>query len=105
LSDVVFKDIQRLACSACFKSNAIQNFIRSVHNVHIHVKLIANIGYRAREKLFGGRGDMEELLKQQKVAYSFLWKVYTVKNLTFSQERQALGDIYEFGYNDDGGLK
>jgi hypothetical protein len=72
LSDVVFKDIQRLACSACFKSTAIQNFVRTVHSVHVHVKLIANIGYRAREKLFGGRGDMEELLKQQKVAYSFL---------------------------------
>ena len=68
LSSAVFQDIQRLACSACFKSDAIQKFIRTTHSVNVHVKLIANIGYRARQKLFGGSGDLEELLKQQKVA-------------------------------------
>lgn len=71
LSTEVFRDIQRLACSACFKSNAIQKFIRAQHNVLVHVKLIANIGYRAREKLFGGSGDLEQLIKQQKVADFF----------------------------------
>ena len=68
LSDKVFKDIQRLACSHCFRSNEIQNFIRRTEGVHVHTKLIANIGYRAREKLFGGNGDLEQLYKQQKVS-------------------------------------
>jgi hypothetical protein len=72
LSSEVFKDIQRLACSHCFKSDAIQKFIRSTHSVHVHVKLIANIGYRARQRLFGGNGDLEELLKQQQVADLFI---------------------------------
>jgi hypothetical protein len=67
----VFRDIQRLACSACFKSNTIQKFIKSQHNVLVHVKLIANIGYRAREKLFGGCGDVEQLLRQQEVSDCF----------------------------------
>lgn len=68
LSTEVFRDIQRLACSACFKSNTIQKYIKSQHNVLVHVKLIANIGYRAREKLFGGCGDVEQLLRQQEVS-------------------------------------
>ena len=68
LPDKVFKEIQRLACSHCFRSNEIQNFIRRTEGVHVHTKLIANIGYRAREKLFGGNGDLEQLYKQQKVS-------------------------------------
>ena len=67
LSGPVFKDIQRLACSACFSSQTIQTFIKNTHSTLVDTKLIYNIGYRAREKLFGGNGDLQQLLEQQKV--------------------------------------
>ena len=68
LSGPVFSDIQRLACSGCFTSHSIQTFIRATHSILVDTKLIYNIGYRAREKLFGGNGDLQQLVEQQKVA-------------------------------------
>jgi hypothetical protein len=65
LSNAVFTEIQRLACSKAFNTVSIQTFIKSQYGTLVDTCLIYNIGYRARQKL--GIAEMEKLIVQRDV--------------------------------------
>lgn len=68
LSAELVKEIERLGVSKSFRSRQIQNHLLHEQQVLVDTKLIHNIVYRVRQKLFGHQGDMIYLLEQQKVA-------------------------------------
>jgi hypothetical protein len=68
LSAELVKEIERLGVSKSFRSKQIQNHLLHEQKVLVDTKLIRNIVYRVRQKLFGHQGDMIHLLEQQKVA-------------------------------------
>jgi len=68
LSAELVTDIERLGVSKSFRSKQIQNHLLHEQQVLVDTKLIHNIVYRVRQKLFGHQGDMINLLEQQKVA-------------------------------------
>ena len=68
LSEALVKEIERLGVSKSFRSKQIQNHLLSTEKLLVDTKLIHNIVYRVRQKLFGHDGDMIHLLEQQKVA-------------------------------------
>ena len=68
LSEALVKEIERLGVTKSFRSKQIQHHIFEQEHVLVDTKLIHNIVYRVRQKLFGQQGDMIYLLEQQKVA-------------------------------------
>ena len=68
LSEALVKEIERLGVTKSFRSKQIQHHIFEQEKVLVDTKLIHNIVYRVRQKLFGQEGDMIYLLEQQKVA-------------------------------------
>ena len=69
LTEDLVAEIERLGVSKAFRSKQIQNHLLQQEQVLVDTKLIGNIVYRARQKLFGHEGDMIHLLEQQKVAF------------------------------------
>jgi hypothetical protein len=67
LSEALVKEIERLGVHKSFRSKQIQHHLLHQENVLVDTKLIHNIVYRVRQKLFGHQGDMIYLLEQQKV--------------------------------------
>ena len=70
LSEAVVKEIERLGVTKSFRSKQIQHHLLHQDNgkgVLVDTKLIHNIVYRVRKKLFGHQADMIYLLEQQKV--------------------------------------
>ena len=67
-----YQEIQRLACCKAFNSQSIQQYIKLHYQLTVDVALIYNIGYRARNKLGVGEGEIALLLALQKV------RVYSV---------------------------
>jgi hypothetical protein len=68
LSEALVKEIERLGVSKSFRSKQIQHHLLHEEKLLVDTKLIHNIVYRVRQKLFGHQGDMIHLLEQQKVA-------------------------------------
>jgi hypothetical protein len=72
LSDELIQEIERLGVTKSFRSKQIQHHLLQQEKVLVDTKLIHNIVYRVRQKLFGHQGDMIYLLEQQKVAFMCL---------------------------------
>jgi hypothetical protein len=72
LSEAAVKEIERLGITKSFRSKQIQHHLLHQDNgkgVLVDTKLIHNIVYRVRQKLFGHQADMIYLLDQQKVPF------------------------------------
>ena len=72
LSEAVVKEIERLGVTKSFRSKQIQHHLLNQDNgkgVLVDTKLIHNIVYRVRQKLFGHQADMIYLLEQQNVPF------------------------------------
>jgi hypothetical protein len=79
LPESVVKEIEKLGASGIFTSTQIQQQICFTHNsLLVDTKLIQNISTRVRQRLFGHRGDLINLLEQQKVGV----RVYTIVPVT-----------------------
>ena len=72
LSETLVKEIESLGVTKSFRSKQIQHHLLSSQQVLVDTKLIHNIVYRVRQKLFGPQGDMIYLLEQQQVAFMCL---------------------------------
>ena len=69
LSVAICEEIERLGSSGAFTSKQIQtHLLQAKPPVLVDTRLIHNIAYRFRQKLFGHKGDLINLLEQQKVA-------------------------------------
>jgi hypothetical protein len=68
LSEALIQEVERLGVTRSFRSKQIQHHVFQQERVLIDTKLIHNIVYRVRQKLFGHQADMIYLLEQQKVA-------------------------------------
>ena len=68
LSEAHVKEIEHLGMSKSFRSKQIQSHLLHHDKVLVDTKLIHNIVYRVRQKMFGHNADMLYLLEQQKVA-------------------------------------
>jgi hypothetical protein len=79
LPESVVKKIEELGASGIFTSTQIQQQVCFSHDsLLVDTKLIQNISTRVRQKLFGHRGDLINLLEQQKVGV----RVYTIVPVT-----------------------
>ena len=67
LSEALIQEVERLGVTRSFRSKQIQHHVLQQERVLIDTKLIHNIVYRVRRKLFGEHADMIYLLEQQKV--------------------------------------
>ena len=72
LSESLVKEIESLGVTRSFRSKQIQHHLLGSQQVLVDTKLIHNIVYRVRQKLFGSHGDMIYLLEQQQVAFMCL---------------------------------
>ena len=73
LSEALVKEIESLGVTKSFRSKQIQHhLLNQTEPVLVATKLIHNIVYRVRQKLFGQQGDMIYLLEQQKVPFMCL---------------------------------
>ena len=72
LSDELIQQIESLGVTKSFRSKQIQHHLLQQEKVLVDTKLIHNIVYRVRQKLFGHQADMIYLLEQQKVAFMCL---------------------------------
>ena len=72
LSETLVKEIESLGVTKSFRSKQIQHHLLSSQQVLVDTKLIHNIVYRVRQKLFGEHADMIYLLEQQQVAFMCL---------------------------------
>lgn len=72
LSESLVKEIESLGVTRSFRSKQIQHHLLGAQQVLVDTKLIHNIVYRVRQKLFGSHGDMIYLLEQQQVAFMCL---------------------------------
>jgi hypothetical protein len=79
----VLKEITKLGQKKRFDSKAIQMHIFDEYKILVSVELIYNVGYRARQAVFGETADTTQLRLQQ-------------------EKRRQQGDIYELIYTDDG---
>ena len=78
LSEALIQEVERLGVTRSFRSKQIQHHVLQQESVLIDTKLIHNIVYRVRQKLFGHQADMIYLLEQQKVAVMCLCTQHSV---------------------------
>jgi hypothetical protein len=66
----VCAEIEYLGASGAFDSPSIQKHLLSKNpNMLVDTRLIQNMAYRVKQKLFGSKGDIIHLLEQQKVDF------------------------------------
>jgi hypothetical protein len=82
----VYNMIRQLSSTGVFKANQVSQHLLRSFNIIVDTKLIGNIGYRQRSKIFGDRSDTSYLLEQQ-------------------QNRRDQDDTYELVYAEDGSLR
>jgi hypothetical protein len=69
LPEDVCTEIEHLGASGAFDSKSIQkHLLKQNPNMLVDTRLIQNMAYRVKQKLFGSKGDIAHLLEQQQVA-------------------------------------
>ena len=64
----VCAEIEHLGASGAFDSPSIQKHLLKQHpHMLVDTRLIQNMAYRVKQKLFGSKGDVINLIEQQKV--------------------------------------